>query len=77
MSHDRSAAARSGFLASSPELAGLAHLERKIEADGSVCPVIVVYPGAPLGAEEMDLFKSVAPHVRIAPFVSWKAGLVT
>ena len=65
------------FGSRAPELVSLAYLERQLAGDGRARPVTVVYPGAPLGAEEMDLFDAVAPHVRLAPFVSWKAGLVT
>lgn len=65
------------FRPRSPELVGLAYLEREVAADGRHDPVTVVYPGAPLGAEETDLFDAVAPHVRLAPFVTWKAGLAT
>lgn len=65
------------FRPRSPELVSLAYLEREIADDGSSNPVTLVYPGAPLGVEETDLFDAVAPHVRLAPFVSWKAGLVT
>lgn len=65
------------FRPRSPELVSLAYLEREIAGDGSHNPVTVVYPGAPLGVEETDLFNAVAPHVRLAPFVNWKAGLVT
>ena len=65
------------FGSRAPELVGLAYLERQVAEDGRAKPLTLVYPGAPLGAEEADLFEAVAPHVRLLPFVSWKAGLVT
>ncbi|MDE3745102.1 hypothetical protein [Methylobacterium radiotolerans] len=65
------------FRPRSPELVSLAYLERELADDGSPRLVTLVYPGAPLGIEETDLFNAVAPHVRLAPFVSWKAGLVS
>lgn len=65
------------FGSRAPELVGLAYLEREVAEDGSARAVTLVHSGAPLGAEEVDLFDAVAPHVRLLPFVSWKAGLVT
>ena len=65
------------FRPRSPELISLASIERQLAQDGNPHPITVVYPGAPLGAEEIDLFNAVAPHVRLAPFVNWKAGLVS
>jgi hypothetical protein len=65
------------FRPRSPELISLASIERQLAQDGNPHPITVVYPGAPLGTEEIDLFNAVAPHVRLAPFVNWKAGLVS
>ena len=65
------------FRSRAPELVGLAYLERELAEDGRARQVTLVYSGAPLGAEEADLFDAVAPPVRLLPFVSWKAGLVT
>lgn len=61
------------FLPRAPELISLAYLERKLQDAPE--PVTVVYPGVPLSAEEADLFQAVAPHVKLSPFVTWKAGI--
>lgn len=61
------------FLPRAPELISLAYLERKLQVAPE--PVTVIYPGVPLGAEEAELFQLVAPHVRLSPFVTWKAGI--
>jgi len=61
------------FLPRAPELISLAYLERKLKAAPE--PVTVVYPGVPLSAEEAELFQVVAPHVKLSPFVTWKAGI--
>ncbi len=61
------------FLPRAPELVSLAYLER--ELDGTSRPLTVVYPGVPLGEEEAELFATVAPHVKLSPFVNWAAGL--
>jgi hypothetical protein len=63
------------FLPRAPELISLAYLERGLQVASE--PITVIYPGVPLGAEEAELFQLVAPHVRLCPFVAWKAGIGT
>ena len=64
------------FQSRAPELVTLAYIELDRAEDGSPGRVAIVYPGAPVGEEETELFRVVAPHVRLAPFVVWRAGLV-
>ena len=65
------------FQSRAPELVTLAYLELDREEGGGPGRVTIVYPGAPVGEEEAELFRVVAPHVRLAPFVAWRAGLVS
>ena len=65
------------FQSRAPELVTLAYLELDREEGGGAGRVTIVYPGAPVGEEEAELFRVVAPHVRLAPFVAWRAGLVS
>ena len=65
------------FQSRAPELVTLAYMELDRAEDGSPGRVTIVYPGAPVGEEETELFRVVAPHVTLAPFVAWKAGLLS
>ena len=65
------------FQSRAPELVTLAYIELDRAEDGSPGSVTIVYPGAPVGEEEEELFRVVAPHIRLSSFVSWRAGLAT
>ncbi len=65
------------FYSRTPELVTLAYIELDRAEDGSQRRVTIVYPGAPVGEEEEELFRVVAPHVSLMPFVNWKAGLAS
>lgn len=63
------------YLSRAPELVSLTYLELELTEEGSPRPVTFVYPGVPIGEEEAELFRVVADHVKLTPFVGWKAGI--
>ncbi len=65
------------FQSRAPELVTLAYIELDRSEDGGPSRTTIVYPGAPVGEEEEELFRVVAPHVKLSPFVAWRAGLTT
>jgi hypothetical protein len=54
------------FLPRPPELISLAGLPKRSE-------VLLVYPDPPIGAEEQELFETVAPRVRLRSMTEWMA----
>ena len=63
---------RTAFIPRPPELIVLATLKQRMPDAHTL-----VYPDPPIGAEEIELFATAAPSVRLLSVTQWLAGLTT